>query len=477
MKRKLGNTIMAVALAVTLAFAAGCSDDDSSPVNPGNGGGSGKTPAVTNLGYGATSAYATLDNGAMLRAVHASPDAPAVDVYVEGSGGSYTVELRGAGADASSAPVYTVDVTIPDNAKITAIAAGLLASSNDADKFRLMTFAENFDKPGAQEAIVRIVHASPDAPTVGIDVGDNGSVEVPDFVRFSDTGEAGIPLPDATELQIAILAGSDRVTAFTTPQLPNGAELFVIATGLLGKLPRETDGFSLLAVGPTGSIGFIKQNPVVFALHASPDAPNVDIYAGAAKLVEDLGFGELSSAIQVPPGSYDLDFKATGQAGTAATLTTPSLAAGERYLAIASGFLSDNPTFRLLPYGDSFGDPGAQALVRVVHASPDAPAVDVGTYSSDTVTPVGDFTNLAFEDDSPAAGTALPVGSLPIGIAAAGTTTAVAKFTVPTSAGLKAFAVAAGAFTPEGQQETFRLLIVVANDDLSWQSLEIAPNP
>ena len=472
MKSKLGNTTIAVALAVTMAFTAGCSDDDDAVVAPPTT--DEKTAAVTNLAYGVTSGYAILDNGAMLRAVHASPDAPAVDVYVEGSGGSYTVELRAAGADAGSAPAYSVDVNIPDNAKITAIAAGLLSSSSDADKLRILPFAENFSDPGSGNAAVRIVHASADAPTVGLDVGDDGSIEVPNFARFAETGEAGVPLPAGSALQIAVYAGSDRVTAFTTPQLPDGAELFVIATGLLSELPRDTDGFSLLAVGPTGSIGFVQQNPVVFALHGSPDAPNVDIYAGTARLVEDLGFGELSGAIQVPPGSYDLDFKATGQSATAATLTTPALSAGERYLAIASGFLSDQPAFRLLPYGDGFAEAGAQARVRVVHASPDAPAVDVGTVSGNTVTPVGDFTNLSFEEASTAAGTSLPVGDLPIGLAATGTTSPVVTFTVPTSAGLKAFAVAAGSLTGIG--ESFRLVIVDATN-FPWQSVEVSPDP
>ena len=472
MKSKLGNSIVAVVLAVTVAFAAGCSDDDDSLVAPPKN--DDKQAAVTNLAYGATSGYATLDNGAMLRAVHASPDAPAVDVYVEGSAGSYTVELRATGADAGSDPAFSVDVNIPDNAKITAVAAGLLSSSSDDDKFRILAYAENFSDPGSGNAAVRIIHASADAPTVGLDVGDNGSIEVPNFARFAETGAAGVPLPAGTELQIAVYAGASRVTAFTTPQLPDGGELFVIATGLLGELPRETDGFSLLAVGPNGSIGFVKQNPVVFALHGSPDAPNVDIYAGTARLVEDLGFGELSSAIQVPPGSYDLDFKATGQTATAATLTTPPLAAGERYLAIASGFLTDQPAFRLLPYGDAFADAGAQALVRVVHASPDAPAVDVGTVSGTTVTPVPDFTNLSFEEASTASGTALPVGNLPIGLAATGTTDAVVTFTVPTTAGLQAFAVAAGSLTGNG--ESFRLVIVDATD-FPWQSVEVLPNP
>jgi hypothetical protein len=473
MKTDLGNKLIAVVLAAAMLFAVGCSDDDDNPVSP----------------------PADMGEGSMLRVVHSSPDAPAVDVYAEGvaqplitnlaygqasdylelEAGTYNIQLRAAGAPASSTPAFeTGDITVPDGVTITAVAAGLLSSSAAADRFRVLTYVENFSDPGANNAAVRIIHASPDAPTVSLDVGDDGSAEVTGFARFAETGESGVALPADTELQIAIWVGSTRVTAFTTPQLPEGAELFVIATGLLSQLPRETGGFSLFAVGPTGSIGFIKQNPVVFALHASPDAPAVDIYAGAAELIDNLAFGQLSGAVQVPPGSYALDFKATGQSATAATLNTPPLAAGERYLAIASGFLSAQPSFRLLPYGDAFGNAGAQARVRVVHASPDAPAVDVGTVSGNMVTPVGDFTNLAFEDASSAAGTPLPVGNLPIGLAATGTSTPVVTFTVPTTAGLKAFAVAAGSLNDNGA--SFRLVIVDATA-FPWQSVEVSPNP
>jgi hypothetical protein len=479
MKTKLGNIIIAVFLASTIFVAAGCSDDDETILNPAAG--SQKTPAVENLAYGETSGYATLDNGAMLRAVHASPDAPPVDVYVEGESGSYTVELRAAGADAKSAPDYSADVTIDENDTITAVAAGLLGSSNDLENLRILPLVENFRDPGAGRAAVRIVHASADAPTVSIDVDDNGSADVTDLERFAATNELGVPLPSGTKLQIGILAGATRVTAFTTPELPEGAELFVIATGLLfSKLPREMDGFSLLAVGPTGSIGFIKQNPTVFALHGSPDAPPVDIYAGSAKLVDNLAFGALSEAIQVPPGVYALDFKATGSDVTSASATTPSLAAGERYLAIASGFLSNGqPDFRLLPFGDSFADAGMDARVRVVHASPDAPPVDVGTVSDNNgtreVDALPEFTDLEFEEASTTSGTTLPVGSLPIGIAEAGTTAPVKEFTVPTRAGLRAFAVAAGSLTPEEDEEAFRLLIVDATD-FPWTALQVLPN-
>ena len=473
--RNLKNlNVLAVMLSALLIFSVGCSDDDDSVVAP----------------------PPSMGEGAELRVIHSSPDAPAVDIYAEGvatpliSGlgygmtsdylsldpGTYNIQLRAAGSDPGSSPAFeTGDVTIPEGAKITAIAAGLLSSMNADDEFRVLTFAEDFVDPGAGNAAVRIVHAGADAPTVALDVGNDGNPEVLNFDRFAETGAAGVALPANTKLQIAIWAGSplERVTVFTTPELPDGAELFVVATGLLSKLPRETDGFSLLAVAPTGSIGFIKQNPVVFALHGSPDAPAVDIYAGSAMLVENLAFAELSGSVQVPPGSYDLDFKATGTAGTAATLMTPDLMPGERYLAIASGFLSGTPTFRLLPFGDGFGNAGSDALVRVVHSSPDAPAVDVGTVSGNVVTPVGDFSGLSFEDASPAVGTALPVGTLPIGIAAASTTDPVATFDVTTVAGLKAYAVAAGSLAGTG--ESFRLVIVNATS-FPWTAAEVLPN-
>jgi hypothetical protein len=437
--------------------------------------------------------------GAKIRVIHASPDAPSVDVYAEGvatplitglayggtsayldlDAGTYNIQLRAAGADPGSAPAFeTGNLSVPEGAKITALAVGLLGSAAADDKFRVLVLVEDFTDPGAGQAAVRIVHGSADAPTVAIDVGNDGAPEITDFARFGETGTAGVALPSDTELQIAIWAGNplSRVTVFTTPQLPEGGELFVIATGLLSKLPREADGFSLLAVGPTGTIGFIKQNPVVFALHASPGAPAVDIYAGSSMLVQNLAFGELSEAVQVPPAAYTLDFKATGSTTTAASAGTPSLAAGERYLAVASGFLGGSPVFQLIPVGDGFTLGGTDPLVRVVHASPDAPAVDVGTVSMNVVTPVAGYVNIPFAAASASAGTALPVGTLDIGVAASGTTTPVATFTISTVTGLRAFAVAAGSIAdPPAGGEGFRL-VIVNTSVFPWIAAEVTPN-
>jgi hypothetical protein len=271
------------------------------------------------------------------------------------------------------------------------------------------------------------------------------------------------------------------VTAFTTPELPDGGELFVIATGLLGQPARADDGFSLLAVASTGSLGFIKQNPVVYALHGSPDAPAVDIFVGDSLLVENIAFSELSDAVQVPPGTYTLDFYGTGTGpGTpVASFPTPALGAGNGYLAVAAGELAPegaDEAFTLLPFVELF-DPTEAARVRAIHASGDAPAVDIGTVDGGT----GEidavlFENLAFSESSDDSGLEVPVAALTIGVAATGSTTPVATFDITTSAGLQAFAVAAGALAPDGLEEAFRLILVVASAS-PWAGLEVLPNP
>jgi hypothetical protein len=477
MKATNRNILALLAMTILTLGLTACSDDDD-PMVPNN---------------------SDLGTGVMLRVVHASPDAPAVDVYAEGvsqalltnlaftetssyldlAPGTYNIQLRAHGADPMSVPAFqTGDLTLSQDAVITAVAAGLLGSSDPEMAFRVIPLVESFEDPGNGQAAVRILHASADAPAVSIDVGNDGAPEINDFARFDETGTAGVALPAGTPLDIGIWAGSPlaRVTAFQTPALPE-ANLILIATGLLGELPREMDGFGLLAVGPDGTVGMIKQNPVVFVLHGSPDAPAVDVNVGGTDtaLVDNLSFGNLSTAVQVPPAAYDLDIRVNDGGALTATVATPLLMPGERYLAVASGFVGgQNPEFTLLPFADAFEDP-ASPLVRVVHASPDAPPVDVGLWDGGKAfTPISDYSDLAFGDAS--SGTGLPINGteLTVGVAATGSVDPVGTFDLSLVGVEKAFAVAAGSLGGTG--ESFRLLIVDATS-FPWQAAQVMPNP
>ncbi|HSP18546.1 MAG TPA: DUF4397 domain-containing protein, partial [Myxococcaceae bacterium] len=140
-----------IALSALALAAAGCGSDTPTP-----------TPAT---------------DQAQLRVIHASPDAPAVDVYAKGSAtplfsnvkygdttafktvnaGTVQVELRATGSAASSTPAYTSPtLTLTKDQKIDAIAAGLLASTDPASSFRIIPLAEAFTMPAAGKIKVRI---------------------------------------------------------------------------------------------------------------------------------------------------------------------------------------------------------------------------------------------------------------------------------------------------------------------------------
>ncbi|HET6584765.1 MAG TPA: DUF4397 domain-containing protein, partial [Nannocystaceae bacterium] len=424
---------------------------------------------------------------AEIRIIHGAPDAPAVDIYVAGDNepvvtglaygqasdylvipaGTYDFQVRAAGASPLDAPVYsTGDLDVPAGASISALAAGLLDTDGN-NAFRVIPLVEGFDDAQPGQARVRIVHAGSDAPSVDLDVGNDGIDEIDDLMRFTETGAGGVALPAGVALRLGIRVDGATVTTFTTPELPDGGELIVVATGLLGKLPREADGFALLAIGPEGAIGFVKQDPTVYALHAGADAPEVDLCVGNTALATHFGFGEMKST-QVSPGSYDVDAYAapSGCAGSPAISdTTPDLVAGERYLVVATGELAPamgEPPLQLEAYRDdlTLGEDDS-AVFRLVHAA-SAPVVDVGIVTGGMIE---NGNVLAAALKWPGESDELMVQPLTyqIGIASAGQPTPILPlldFHVPVEAGQRLFVVAAGDAFPEGLEAHFRLLAV-----------------
>jgi hypothetical protein len=110
--------------------------------------------------------------------------------------------------------------------------------------------------------------------------------------------------------------------------------------------------------------------------HASPDAPPVDVYVNGAKAISGLAFRSVTDYLEVPAGEYDVTVTAAGDPSVVVFDATLELAA-EDYTAVAQGELSEG-TFGVSLLEDDNGRVfGDTASVRAVHASPDAPAVDV----------------------------------------------------------------------------------------------------
>ena len=128
------------------------------------------------------------------------------------------------------------------------------------------------------------------------------------------------------------------------------------------------------AVAPVGAAS----KAMVRVMHASPDAPAVDVYVNGDVVLSDVPFKAISDYLMLDAGSYDLGIKPAGAAAAdpyVLEATDVAVSGGKAYTVAATGLLA-NIAFTIL-----VDDPKAKsdtAKLRVVHFSPDTPAVDVG---------------------------------------------------------------------------------------------------
>lgn len=119
-------------------------------------------------------------------------------------------------------------------------------------------------------------------------------------------------------------------------------------------------------------------NARIRVVHASPDAPAVDITVNGGKVLENLPFRQYSEYLSVPAGAYTFGINVTGTDTVVATLPA-TLAAGQDYTAIAMGYAGGGtPGFEVVVLADNNELPANNGVkIRVVHGAPGAPAVDV----------------------------------------------------------------------------------------------------
>ncbi|MGD8597868.1 MAG: DUF4397 domain-containing protein [Anaerolineae bacterium] len=181
-----------------------------------------------------------------VRVVHASPDAPAVDVWVNGAvafsnapfegitdyaelaAGTYNVQVSPTGA--TEPIVIDADLDLAAGTDYTVVAVGLL------ENIEPLVLVDNNSAPAAGKAHVRFVHASPDAPAVDIAVANGGPVLFSN-VPFKGVGDY-LPVDAGTYDLEARLAGTDTV-ALSVPgvALEEGTVYTIFAMGLAGGEP------------------------------------------------------------------------------------------------------------------------------------------------------------------------------------------------------------------------------------------------
>ena len=135
---------------------------------------------------------------------------------------------------------------------------------------------------------------------------------------------------------------------------------------------RLVGAMALLAFSaiPTAAQG----GAYVRVVHASPDAPNVDVWVDGERVLTDVPFTAVSDYLALPAGSYNVQVTATGSTDPVIEADL-ALEAGTSYTVAAIGALADISATVLT---DDRAPVDGQARLRVFHASPSAPAsVDV----------------------------------------------------------------------------------------------------
>jgi trimeric autotransporter adhesin len=154
----------------------------------------------------------------------------------------------------------------------------------------------------------------------------------------------------------------------TNPQALGGGTGAPDATMLMSLEEAPDETYSYDGQG----IGLAAASAKVRVIHASPDAPAVDIYVDDAKAISDLAYTKTAGPADLPTGKRNLKVKAAGTDTTVIDVS-PELEA-RRYSVYAVGKLANIEP--LLLEDTRFAAKNA-AKVRVLHASPSAPKVDI----------------------------------------------------------------------------------------------------
>ena len=334
---------------------------------------------------------------------HGSPDAPEVDVLANGGvlfdntafGGfagyanvpasQYNLWVTPSEDNATIVAAYSADLSWWAGNTAVVFASGYLSGDFPAfEPWVALSNGGTFPLPATAipdlTSKVQIIHNSPDAAAAEVDIYVGGDLLLDDFAYRAATPFVDVPVGTPVSVAIAPSTSTSVDDAIATYDLTfeAGKRYIAVANGLLGAAPAfNVDVFDM---GREQGV-----NPDLFDLaflHGSPDAPAVDIDArDVGTLVSNISYSEFRDYTSLAAKAYNLDIKPAGTSTIVTTLLADvSGLAGQAGIAIASGFLADDPAFAVivvLADGTVVTLSAAQlARVQVIHNSP-TPTVDI----------------------------------------------------------------------------------------------------
>ncbi len=370
------NWLKALAVAtLSGALLSACGDDNDTP------------PAV-----------AAPPGSAKLRIVHASPDAPKVNVLAGGTAlvsnldfaaisplasvteGSASVEIKALVPGGQSTVFGPATLNFARDKIYSAIAVGNAAS------LAVEVFAIDDTAVTAGRTRLTVFHGAAAAP--GVDVyltapaADLASATAVGTFSFKQKiGPAEVANGDYRIRVTPAGARSPVIYDSGTVTLAGG-DLFLAAvpSPLAAKFGSGYAPIQLILSSGSGPATVLHDTATPAALrvvHASPDTPAVDVVVNgnfAQPLVDDLAFPAFTPYVQVPAASYNVKVAAAADNSVVPINADLTLARGTVSSVLAVGPLA---SVAPLVLSDDVRRIATEARVRIVHAAPSAPNVDV----------------------------------------------------------------------------------------------------
>jgi len=356
---------------------------------------------------------------AKVSVLHASPDAPKVNILIDSDAALSGVDYaQGAALEdlkANFSYALAIEGILPGGATATVIEPlyltfnegmryAVIATNDLANIEPLLVSAE--DKVvDADQVRVQVIHATASAPTVDIYVTAPGE----DITTSSPLGTlsfkedlAPVEVP-AGDYQIRITAAGSKGVLFDSGSvaLAGGSDLMIAAIENAGNNGIAPVQLAVLD-GETSSLIVDTNTPASLrVIHNSPDAPAVDIVVDnnfAAPLVTALAYPNFTPYVDVPENTYNVKVAVSG--------TTTSVIDADLTLlkATMSSVYAVNTVANIEPLilSDDNRKVVTEAKVRILHGSPTAGNVDIYVTApgADIFTAVPAFTDIPFKAET-----------------------------------------------------------------------------
>ena len=332
---------------------------------------------------------------ARVQIIHNAPD-PTVDVYLGNTRLLDNFEFRTAtpyvdvladrpisigiaGENSTSAAdaLATFPVNLPEDGTFVVYASGLLGST---PAFTLIPVAGKEAASEEEKVDISVFHGSPDAPAVDVDAVLVADDLIDNLVYGTGTGYLSL---DTAIYDLAIRAHDNpNVVATFRADLTGlvGGAAQVFASGLLGGAPA----FGIYVALPDGTVFPLPLAPAparVQIIH-NAIAPNVDVYAGNTRLIDNFEFRTATPFVNVPADRLiSIAVAPENSTGAADALVTYALNLETEgtYVVVAGGVLLGTPGFDLFINENAreVAENPANVEIALFHGSPNSGPVDV----------------------------------------------------------------------------------------------------